>query len=144
MRIRTRVPPDTLSTEAKIWYEKHKEILYSKGGEELVGIFNLEAEINPEFKKIKSKVSTYFNNNFERMNFNILADNKLPIGSGVMEFEVKTTNNERFKKNNVYRREENAENLFLLKCSLENKYFEEWWKFRDEHLSHWNNVFYEI
>ncbi|HPG29483.1 MAG TPA: hypothetical protein PLQ81_01760 [bacterium] len=132
---------DKLSPEANSWYEKHKDILYSQSGEELVRIFNLEAEINTDFAKIKDKVSTYFDNNYKRMNFPILVENKLPIGSGVMEAKIRTANNKRFKGNNIYWREDNAENLLLLKCTLENNCFEQWWEFRNKNLSHWNCVY---
>lgn len=129
------------SVECNNFTETCEKILLESGGEKLIEFFNLQKKNNRILNRNFNKNIHYFKNNLERLNYNLLKENNLPIGSGIMESTINTAVNERYKRNNIYWREDNANNLFSLGCTILNNDFDIFWKNRDTKLKFWNNIY---
>jgi len=67
--------------------------------------------------KVKTEIR-YFEENRERMHYNLLAEKKLPIGSGATESAVRQIVNMRLKGAGMFWKIENAEAFLHLRCYL--------------------------
>ena len=57
-----------------------------------------------------------------------------------MEASIKKIINKRFKRNNIYWKTDNADNLFNLTCTILNGDFEDFWKDSYKYKNYWFNI----
>jgi hypothetical protein len=100
-------------SEKKRWIEKHRHMLL-KGHTDKV-IAEIKTFCRGRNSKGISVERNYFIRNQHRMNYKMVADLKLPIGSGAMESAVRRVVNLRMKGASIYWLEQTAEAMLMLR-----------------------------
>ena len=100
-------------SEKKRWIEKHRHMLL-KGQTDKV-IAAIKAFCRGRNSKDITVERNYFIRNQHRMNYKMVADLKLPIGSGAMESAVRRVVNLRMKGASIYWLEQTAEAMLMLR-----------------------------
>ena len=118
------------SSDAKAWYEKHRSILK----EDPTGAFKVIRAVryrrsktnkNPE---IEAELK-YLQRNRRRMNYFELQQNKLPIGSGVVEAACKNLIGARMKKSGMRWTTDGGQAVLTLRSLILSNRWEHFWTF---------------
>ncbi len=120
-------------TKQKTWYETHRKILTEQQG----GTAKVLAIMEDSLSGIKAKTKqekaqkgiTYFNNNWQRMDYASCLEAGLPIGSGVIEAACKTIVKQRLGCSGMrWNREGEDEVLILRGLKYSNGRWPQFWR----------------
>ena len=117
-------------SDAKAWYEKQRTILkeYPNGAAKVIRAVRYrrgKAKENPE---IESELK-YLQRNRKRMNYFELQQNKLPIGSGVVEAACKNLIGARMKKSGMRWTIDGGQTVLTLRSLILSNRWEQFWTF---------------
>lgn len=104
------------------WLKRMRKKLKQGGVDEIIDELNDLAR-GRNAKAVKRE-SRYFEENKERMRYDVIIDKKLPIGSGAMESGIRQVVNMRLKSAGMFWNMENAEGFLHLRCYLKTKRWE--------------------
>jgi len=74
--------PENATEECKKWIDECVKILIKSSGVEFKKFLELESYDNKILKRDFDNLTSYFNNNYKRMDYHLAISNNLPIGSG--------------------------------------------------------------
>jgi len=117
-------------SDAKAWYEKQRTILKEgpNGAAKVIRAVRYrrgKAKENPE---IESELK-YLQRNRKRMNYFELQQNKLPIGSGVVEAACKNLIGARMKKSGMRWTIDGGQTVLTLRSLILSNRWEQFWTF---------------
>ena len=106
-------------SKRKKWLKRMRTKLKQGGIDEIID--ELKGLARGRNAKSVQKEIGYFEENRERMRYDIIRNKKLPIGSGVMESGIRQVVNMRLKSAGMFWNKENAEGFLHLRCYLKSK-----------------------
>jgi hypothetical protein len=101
------------ATQSRRWVKKHRRLLINSGVDKVIKAINALCR-GRHSKKIATE-REYFVRNRHRMNYQILKEQNLPIGSGAIESAVRRVVNLRLKGASIYWLEATTEAMLLLR-----------------------------
>lgn len=118
------------SSDAKAWYKKHRTILKedSNGASKVIWAARYRRSKTKENLEIEVELK-YFQRNRRRMNYFELQQNKLPIGSGVVEAAFKNFIGARMKKSGMRWTIDGGQTVFTLRSLILSNRWEHFWTF---------------
>ena len=103
----------------KKWLKQMRTKLKKGGIDEIIAELKGLAK-GRNAKSVKREIG-YFEENKERMRYDLIRNKKLPIGSGAMESGIRQVVNMRLKSAGMFWNKENAEGFLHLRCYLKSK-----------------------
>jgi len=118
------------SSNAKAWYKKHKTILKEapNGASKVIRAVRYRRSKAKENPEIESELK-YLQHNRRRMNYFELQQNKLPIGSGVVEAACKNLIGARMKKSGMRWTINGGQAVLTLRSLILSNRWEHFWAF---------------
>jgi len=118
------------SSNAKAWYKKHKTILKEapNGASKVIRAVRYRRSKAKENPEIESELK-YLQHNRRRMNYFELQQNKLPIGSGVVEAACKNLIGARMKKSGMRWTINGGQAVLTLRSLILSNRWEQFWAF---------------
>jgi hypothetical protein len=117
-------------------FKKQRHILrHDKDG--VVKIIRAIAYIHKKYprKKIIRRELKYFRRNRKRMNYAVLAEKNIPIGSGVVEAACKTLVTERMKRSGMRWRNDGGQAILTLRSLIQSNRFDAGWNLLKENYT---------
>jgi hypothetical protein len=124
-------------TEAKAWYKKYRTILKEdpKGAAKMIRAARYRRSLKKEHPEIESEIK-YLQRNRKRMNYFQLRQQKLPIGSGVVEAACKNLIGARMKKSGMRWSIDGGQTVLTLRSIILSNRWEKFWAyFIKQHFS---------
>ena len=124
-------------TEAKAWYKKYRTILKEdpKGAAKMIRAARYRRSLIKEHPEIESEIK-YLQHNRKRMNYFQLRQQKLPIGSGVVEAACKNLIGARMKKSGMRWSIDGGQTVLTLRSIILSNRWEKFWAyFIKQHFS---------
>jgi len=124
-------------TEAKAWYKKYRTILKedTKGAAKMIRAARYRRSLIKEHPEIESEIK-YLQHNRKRMNYFQLRQQKLPIGSGVVEAACKNLIGARMKKSGMRWSIDGGQTVLTLRSIILSNRWEKFWAyFIKQHFS---------
>ena len=117
------------SSESSIEFVKYRHILrHDKRGIEKVNqCLRHHVKNNPKKKLLKTELN-YFTNNKNRCRYADLAEQNLPIGSGIIEATCKTLVTQRLKRSGMAWQTAGGQSILTFRALLHSHLFHEGWK----------------
>ncbi len=125
------------SSDAKAWYKKHRTILKEdpNGASKVIRAVRYRRSKTKENPEIEAKLK-YLQRNRRRMGYSELQQNKLPIGSGVIEAPCKNLIGARLKKSGMRWTIDGGQAVLTLRSLiLSNRWKQFWTFFVNRHFS---------
>ena len=118
------------SSDAKAWYKKHRTILKEdpNGASKLIRAVRYRRSKAKEDPKIEAELK-YLQRNRRKMNYFELQQNKLPIGSGVVEAACKNLIGARMKKSGMRWTINGGQTVLTLRSLILSNRWEQFWTF---------------
>jgi len=118
------------SSDAKAWYKKHRTILKEdlNGASKVIRAVRYRRSKTKENPEIEAELK-YLQRNRRRMNYFELQQNKLPIGSGVVEAACKNLIGARMKKSGMRWTINGGQTVFTLRSLILSNRWEQFWAF---------------
>ena len=124
-------------SQAKAWYKKYRTILKEepKGGAKMIRAARYRRSLIKEHRDIDSEIK-YLQHNKKRMNYFQLRQQKLPIGSGVVEAACKNLIGARMKKSGMRWSIDGGQTVLTLRSIILSNRWEKFWAyFIKQHFS---------
>jgi hypothetical protein len=120
----------TDSSDAKAWYKKHRTILKEdpNGASKVIRAVRYRRGKTKESPEIEAELK-YLQRNRRRMNYFELQQNKLPIGSGVVEAACKHLIGARMKKSGMRWTNNGGQTVLTLRSLILSNRWEQFWAF---------------
>ena len=96
------------------WVKKHRRLLFKAGVDKVIEA--MDDLCQGRNKKEKATERDYFARNRQRMRYQVLKEQNLPIGSGAIESAIRRVVNLRLKGASIYWLESTAEAMLLLRA----------------------------
>jgi hypothetical protein len=118
------------SSDAKAWYKKHRTILREdpNGASKVIRAVRYRRSKTKENPEIEAELK-YLQRNRRRMNYFELQQNKLPIGSGVVEAACKNLIGARMKKSGMRWTINGGQTVLTLRSLILSNRWEQFWTF---------------
>jgi hypothetical protein len=129
-------------SDAKAWYKKHRTILKEdpNGASKVIRAVRYRRSKAKENLKIEAELK-YLQRNRRRMSYFELQQNKLPIGSGVVEAACKNLIGARMKKSGMRWTINGGQAVLTLRSLILSNRWEQFWTFFvNRHFSEFSNV----
>lgn len=120
----------TDSSDAKAWYKKYRSILKENpnGASKVIRAVRYRRSKMKENREIEAELK-YLQRNRRRMNYFELQQNKLPIGSGVVEAACKNLIGARMKKSGMRWSINGGQTVLTLRSLILSNRWEQFWTF---------------
>ena len=117
-------------SEAKVWYKKQRSILKEdpNGASKVIRAVRYRRSKAKENPKIEAELK-YLQRNRKRMSYFELQQNKLPIGSGVVEAACKNLIGARMKKSGMRWSIDGGQAVLTLRSLILSNRWEQFWAF---------------
>jgi hypothetical protein len=118
------------SSDAKAWYKKHRTILKEDpdGASKVIRAVRYRRSKTKENSEIEAELK-YLQRNRRRMNYFELQQNKLPVGSGVIEAACKNLIGTRMKKSGMRWTIDGGQAVLTLRSLILSNRWEHFWAF---------------
>jgi hypothetical protein len=118
------------SSDAKAWYKKHRTILKEDpdGASKVIRAVRYRRSKTKENSEIEAELK-YLQRNRRRMNYFELQQNKLPVGSGVVEAACKNLIGTRMKKSGMRWTIDGGQAVLTLRSLILSNRWEHFWAF---------------
>ena len=120
----------TDSSDAKVWYKKHRALLKEdpNGASKVIRAVRYRRSKTKENTEIEAELK-YLQSNRNKMNYFELKQNKLPIGSGVVEAACKNLIGARMKKSGMRWTIDGGQTVLTLRSLILSNRWEHFWTF---------------
>ena len=120
----------TDSSDAKRWFKKHRTLLKEdpNGASKVIRAVRYRRSKTKENSEIEAELK-YLQRNRRRMNYFELQQNKLPIGSGVVEAACKNLIGARMKKSGMRWTINGGQTVLTLRSLILSNRWEQFWAF---------------
>lgn len=125
-----RIVFSTKSKRQRQWAESRKEELDRGNVEAVIKALRQLRPKNEESKKMIDLTVKYFEQNKERMRYNVFRDQGLFVGSGVIEAGCRSVIGQRLKQSGMHWTVNGANSIIALRCCLLSRRWEDFWTFR--------------
>jgi len=114
--------------QGRAWYEKWRHVLRhdDEGVDKVIRALKYQARKYPRRKKLAREL-TYFRRNRHRMDYARLADQALPIGSGIIEAACKTLVTQRLKCSGMRWRHQGGQAILTFRALVQSDRFDRGW-----------------
>lgn len=118
------------SQRQRPWAQERQKELDSGNVEAVIKALKRLRPKNEETKKIRDSTVKYFEQNKERMRYNVFRAQGLFIGSGVIEAGCRSVIGQRLKQSGMHWTVSGANSIIALRCCLLSRRWEDFWDFR--------------
>ena len=121
-------------SEAKAWYQKYRKILKNdpKGAAKVIRASRYRKDLIEKNHEINSEIK-YLQHNRKRMNYFNLRQQKLPIGSGIVEAACKNLIGARMKRSGMRWSIDGGQTILTLRSILLSGRWENFWTYFVQH-----------
>jgi hypothetical protein len=112
------------------WVMAHQHFLDDGKIEKLITKLRSLSPDNPELAAAVRTEANYFERNAERMRYPKFREQKLFVGSGVIEAGCKTVMGSRLKRSGMFWTVRGANAVIALRCSRHSRQFDDYWEHR--------------
>ena len=112
------------------WVMAHQHFLDDGNIEKLVAKLRSLSPENPELAAAVRTEANYFQRNAERMRYPKFREQKLFVGSGVIEAGCKTVMGSRLKRSGMFWTVRGANAVIALRCCRHSRQFDDYWEHR--------------